>query len=264
MALKHQSQHDHSVHKAEKPQNLKNIIHDINNSLMLIGIAIDELERHDGGKRTMGHSAACPKSLSAGNASQIVRRHIKQIGLLLQEAARCAPNAADADVRPSQSFELLSYDMLAAFFESQRQEWSLIAPPQSQMSVCLVPFEGVVLASRPHMMRLFQNLVRNACEAYHQMADKKHPLCLSLMGRPNQQGLVIELSDNGPGMDEAVARQIFTPHFTTKRQAAFATGLGLSNANALAKAMGGTLTLKDTSAQGSAFVLYLPYLLSPR
>ena len=259
MALKHQSQRDHSVHKTGEPQNLKNIIHDINNSLMLIGIAVDELERHASGRQSMKQMMPSHKGISSGNASQIARRHIKQIGAMLQEATH---HASNAELKSSQKLELLSDETLAVFFEFQRQEWSLIAPPETKISLSIAPFEGVVLASRTHMMRLFQNLVRNACEAYHNMADKQHALCLSLIVRPHQQGLAFEFTDNGPGMDDTVAEQIFLPHFTTKQQAGLPKGLGLSNANELAQMMGGTLTLAYTNAKGSAFVLNLPYMLS--
>ena len=89
--------------------------------------------------------------------------------------------------------------------------------------------------------------MRNACEAYLTQADKKQVLCLSLIMRPQQQGLAITLEDNGPGIDVAHRGQIFTPHFTTKPQAApsgelpnelpngLPNGLGLSNAVELAQ-----------------------------
>ena len=84
--------------------------------------------------------------------------------------------------------------------------------------------------------------------------------------RPQQQGLAITLEDNGPGIDEAHRGQIFTPHFTTKPQAApsgeLPNGLGLSNAVELAQAMGGTLVLQEANIEGSAFVLNLPHILS--
>ena len=265
MALKPQPQNDPSVPKAEQPQNLKNIIHDINNSLMLIGIAADELERHACANQSMNQmskqSVAHHKSISSGNASQIVRRHIKQIGVMLQEAAHHAPVL---DGNPSQSLEMLSYKTLASFCESQRLEWSLIAPPETNITVTMASFDGVVLASRAYMTRIFQNLVRNACEAYHMAADKRDVLRLSLIVHPHQQGLAITLEDNGPGIDAAVAAHIFTPHFTTKPQSGLPKGLGLSNASELAQAMGGSLRLKETSAHGSAFVLNLHHILSSR
>ena len=261
MALNRQSHIDHNVNKTGEPQNFKHIIHDINNSLMLIGIAVDELERHASKRQPLAKLVPRHERGGSSDASQIIRNHIKQIGVMLQEATHHTPNV---NVTPAQSLELLSYKMITAFFELQCQEWSLIAPPQTQISVHLAPFDGVILASRAHMTRLFQNLVRNACEAYHAMADKKDVLCLSLLSHVDAQGLTLELSDNGPGIDKALASQIFVPHFTTKRQAGMPKGLGLSNANALAKVMGGTLTLKDTNAPGSTFVLHLPYILPLR
>jgi len=79
---------------------------------MLIRIAVDELERHASGRQSMRQMMPSHKSISSGNASQIARRHIKQIGAMLQEAAH-APNA---ELKSLQKLELLSDEILAVFF----------------------------------------------------------------------------------------------------------------------------------------------------
>ncbi|MES2289458.1 MAG: HAMP domain-containing sensor histidine kinase [Pseudomonadota bacterium] len=64
----------------------------------------------------------------------------------------------------------------------------------------------------------------------------------------------VSVSDNGPGIDPAVADRIFEPFFTTKR-ASGGTGLGLAISASLLKAVGGEIVF---DADGSNFVVRLP------
>ncbi|TPE62220.1 response regulator [Sandaracinobacter neustonicus] len=65
---------------------------------------------------------------------------------------------------------------------------------------------------------------------------------------------VLSVSDDGPGVDGAVAARIFEPYFTTRPKG---QGLGLSSAFGLVKQSGGFLLL-EPSAKGARFAVYLP------
>jgi len=67
--------------------------------------------------------------------------------------------------------------------------------------------------------------------------------------------LVMDISDNGPGLSDAQRGALFTP-FSSSNPAR--TGLGLSICLDLAIAMGGALKLSRTSPEGSEFRLQLP------
>ena len=72
--------------------------------------------------------------------------------------------------------------------------------------------------------------------------------------------VVVRVSDNGPGVDPAVADQLFEPFVTTKSRDE-SSGLGLAVAKQIAEQHGGTLTLESAGAgAGASFTLRLPAL----
>ncbi len=68
---------------------------------------------------------------------------------------------------------------------------------------------------------------------------------------------LVEVSDNGPGIDPSIAPQIFEPFFTT-REVAGGTGLGLWLARSIVEEEGGTLTFREEPGGGACFVVDLP------
>jgi signal transduction histidine kinase len=69
--------------------------------------------------------------------------------------------------------------------------------------------------------------------------------------------IVIEISDNGKGMNEKTARQIFDPFFTTKR-ARGGTGLGLAIAYRIIEEHRGTISVISKVGEGTTFVIRIP------
>ena len=71
------------------------------------------------------------------------------------------------------------------------------------------------------------------------------------------QCVAITVSDEGPGMSEAVQAQIEEAFFTTKAQG---TGLGLAVVRSVARAHGGSFVLQSRPGQGTQASLLLPLL----
>lgn len=66
---------------------------------------------------------------------------------------------------------------------------------------------------------------------------------------------LIEIRDQGIGMDPAMLERIFEPYYTTKRSG---RGLGLAATAGIVKAHGGAILVDSARLQGSAFSILLP------
>lgn len=69
---------------------------------------------------------------------------------------------------------------------------------------------------------------------------------------------MIEVEDNGPGMNKEIRRKIFDPFYTTK-DISKGTGLGLSVSYSIIKDRhGGTMRVESTPGKGAVFIIELP------
>jgi signal transduction histidine kinase len=104
-----------------------------------------------------------------------------------------------------------------------------------------------IYADSGMLSRVFLNLGRNAAIA----GATKLKIDIWRAGRLG----VIDILDNGPGVDESARSTIFQAFRTSKSGG---TGLGLAIARDLAVSHGGNLKLTRASTEGSEFRLHLP------
>ena len=72
----------------------------------------------------------------------------------------------------------------------------------------------------------------------------------------DENGLIISVSDNGPGVPEELIDTLFEP-FVTQTRDASGTGLGLTISRQMVEAMEGQLDLASNDA-GATFEIWLP------
>jgi signal transduction histidine kinase len=154
-----------------------------------------------------------------------------------------------------------------------------------------VPFEGDVVrcysralgplhADETQLRAALTDLLVNALEAMKAASPKSASrLLLSLAAEPapapvlrvgvsepegpwwkpteasSRYELVVSVTDNGPGVQAAIADRIFHPFFTTKERG---SGIGLANAQKVAASHGGSIELERGQSAGATFRLRLP------
>ena len=69
--------------------------------------------------------------------------------------------------------------------------------------------------------------------------------------------VVLEVADNGPGMDSATLSRCFEPFFTTKRSRR-SCGLGLSTCFGIVQQMNGKISVESEVGRGTTFSIMLP------
>lgn len=107
---------------------------------------------------------------------------------------------------------------------------------------------------KEQMERVLLNLISNAIHAIRD-SGKGDKIILKAYKENNR--LIIEVSDNGPGIPQQIIDRIFEPFFTTKGFGK-GTGLGLSICYNIIKAHGGDIRVKSIKAEGTTFVIELP------
>jgi signal transduction histidine kinase len=107
------------------------------------------------------------------------------------------------------------------------------------------------------LVQVLLNLWLNAADAM----GGKGCIAVRLSPRP-RGGVILEVEDSGPGIDEAVAARIFEPFFTTK-PAGVGTGLGLAVCERIVTAAGGDISVHRGAGGGACFRLSLPGPQSP-
>jgi signal transduction histidine kinase len=74
--------------------------------------------------------------------------------------------------------------------------------------------------------QVWTNLIDNALDAIEMEKDRTEPGQLRIETKQELDQILVEITDNGPGIPDTVASKIFDPFFTTKEQGD-GTGLGL-------------------------------------
>jgi len=122
------------------------------------------------------------------------------------------------------------------------------------------PNVGKVFAQKNQLEQVFLNLLINAAQALAgRSSDNSSPL-IELIVRREGTTAVVEIIDNGPGMDETVRKRVFEPFFTTKEEKT-GTGLGLSVSYfIITDQLAGSLSVESKLGQGCRFTIRLPML----
>lgn len=93
------------------------------------------------------------------------------------------------------------------------------------------------------------NLVKNAMEAVEGQQDASIKISTHIA---QDQRKVIQISDNGPGIDEEYVDKIFIPFFTTKKKG---SGIGLSLSRQIIRMHKGSINYTTSPEEGTTFTI---------
>jgi two-component system, OmpR family, sensor kinase len=129
--------------------------------------------------------------------------------------------------------------------------------PQRKITVDVVDGPGIpqVLGDEARLRQVLSNLMVNAVQHTPDTAN-----IVVRVGTKNADA-VLEVIDDGPGMEEQDAQRVFERFYradTSRARSSGGSGLGLSIVDSLVRAHGGTVAVTTAPGQGCRFYVSLP------
>jgi len=205
------------------------VAHEVNNPLSTISAFAQLLMRDDGMTAEQRDSLAVIQEETV-RASQVVKD-------LLTFARRSETRRQSLDLNEivERSLRMRAYELSTRRVDAETS---------------LAPELPAVFGDARQLQQVVLNLIANATQA---MAEQgRGTICLTT--RREDDRVVLEVSDTGPGIPETARAHIFEPFFTTKKDG---TGLGLSVSYGIITAHGGTIIVAKSSAEGTSFRVVL-------
>ncbi len=176
---------------------------------------------------------------------------------IIEEVKRCRDIIAALRTYTGKTQPDLIKIKFADFFSHMQQQ--IIANPEFRglelnFSCSSEASELEVRADEKAMLQVFNNLLKNACDAVADSADKQ----IGIMAELSDSHFRICVQDHGKGF-ECQPEHIFEPLFTTKPQG---TGLGLVICQAIIDGHNGRISAKRINDATTEFIIELPVLFA--
>ena len=206
------------------------------------------------------HSSAYYLKSKLGGADEKILKHLQRID---QQVGHCDSIVDELlEYTRSRSSVMDKGDMTPWIEEVLDQ---MTIPDQVSLVRKLSPDLPIVRFDGEKLRRVVINLVDNALQAVMErqerkrMKDKDDPYQpqVKVSASVVEDGVCIEMEDNGIGMDEETVNQAFEALFTTKARG---TGLGLAIVKKIIEEHGGSVTLKSEPDRGTKVFVKIPLL----
>jgi signal transduction histidine kinase len=110
----------------------------------------------------------------------------------------------------------------------------------------------IVFGNANRLEQVVINLINNSCQSLRSKEEK-----ISIKVYEENNNAIIEICDEGEGIDEKELKHIFDPFYTTKRDKG-GTGLGLSISYNIVKNHDGDFKIESEKGKGTKAKIYLP------
>ncbi len=174
---------------------------------------------------------------------------INRSGWRCAEIVRSLLTYARASTGQIQRYDLntLVQDALL-LIEHQLRSWSNIT-----VATDYTPDLPTLACDRNQITQILINLLTNARDAMPDGGEVR----IRTLHDPFASHLILQVSDNGLGIPEAIRVRIFDPFFTTKPSGQ-GTGLGLYIVAGIVRAYGGEIIVDSAPGEGTTFTLLFP------
>ena len=137
-------------------------------------------------------------------------------------------------------------------------ELTRVAMSKHRVSVKMGLSDGLphILGDRIQLQQVILNLIMNAIEAMSEISEESRALLISTH-EAESGGVLVAVSDSGPGLPPADLGRIFEAFYTTKSSG---LGMGLSICRSIVDAHGGRLWATPNEPHGAVFYMMLPIM----
>jgi two-component system sensor histidine kinase PilS (NtrC family) len=178
---------------------------------------------------------------------QIINREASRLGALIQNFLTFArPPAGN---RKAVSLSNAAKEIVALFEKDPAHK--------GQVDIRLELQDNLWIEIDPvHLHQVIWNLLLNGAEAI----DGEGVVSVSLFSGKNRQ-VVLQVQDDGGGMEPDLVQSIFTPFFTTKPKG---TGLGLSMVHSILESYNSRVDVHSQVGSGTIFTIYFDRAVPPK
>ncbi|MBK7761942.1 MAG: ATP-binding protein [Bacteroidetes bacterium] len=211
----------------------KQVAHEIKNPLTPMKLSLQMLER------AIKNNASNVDEI----AVKVTKTLVEQIDNLTLIATNFS-NFAKLPISKNEVFALneLLYSVTGMYHDDQHNEFVFVIPE----------YEINILADKSQIIRVVTNIIQNAIQAIPE--ERKGRISL-MVSKIKNNHVRLAISDNGEGISNDKAKNLFQPYFTTKTSG---TGLGLAMCKDIIEASGGRISFESTIEVGTTFYIDLP------
>lgn len=209
----------------------KQVAHEIKNPLTPMKLSIQHLQR-----------------ASRDNSPSIDQLIEKVTSILIEQIDNLSEIASEfssfAKMPPAQRQELSINDIVRSIGELYKNE-------SVELKVNLPVEHYQIYADKGQLLRVFNNLVKNAIQA---IPDGRHgKIFIGL--KQDDNFVMVKVEDNGTGISTEEQDKVFAPNFTTKGSG---MGLGLAISKNIIESAGGEIWFESKPGIGTTFFVKLP------
>jgi len=254
------------LYQAQKMEALGALIagvaHEINNPINLIMYNIPLLEKiwHDVLPVLNDQAVLYPQKKYGGLRHDFINHHLMQLISDMDMAAKRVATIVTglkSFSRFSAQSEKIPLQINLAVENAIRLSQSTLRKLNVEIDLDLENDLPTISGNLQNIEQVILNLIINAAQAIEHDCGK---IRISTRLQPQDGDIRISVSDNGKGVNPAIAGKLFDP-FVTDKQEKGGTGLGLSVSYNLIKSHGGSITFDSCQGKGATFHVLVPSVL---